>query len=97
MTEAMGPEHKPSVVVTVGDLAALRRLLPTCLDHDVLLVELEVVGPELSVEIFVQEGRVVFASATGNIDAATPDERDELERRVRAAVDVDVRAKEWSA
>jgi len=53
-----------SGVVTVLDEAALRRQLQTYPEHEVVLVERKVTGHELSVESLVQDGRVVFASAT---------------------------------
>ena len=51
-------------VVTVHDPAELRRQLSTYSDHEVVLVEQKVVGAEFSVESLVQDGRIVFASAT---------------------------------
>jgi ATP-grasp domain len=51
-------------VATVDDQAGLRRQLATYEDHEVVLVERKVVGPEFSVESLVQDGRVVFASPT---------------------------------
>lgn len=43
--------HAPiAPVATVDDLAGLRRQLATCDDHEVVLVERKVVGPEFSVE-----------------------------------------------
>lgn len=51
-------------VVTVDDADELRRWLSTYQEHEVALVERKVVGPELSVESLVQDGRVIFASAT---------------------------------
>lgn len=53
-----------SGVVTVIDRAALRRQLATYPEHEVVLVERKVTGPEFSVESLVQDGRVIFASAT---------------------------------
>src|SRR5439155_6609845 len=38
--------------------------LATYADHETVLVEQRVDGPELSVESLVQDGRVIFASAT---------------------------------
>ncbi|TPQ20902.1 ATP-grasp domain-containing protein [Streptomyces sporangiiformans] len=54
-----------SGVGTVTDLTALRRQLATYPDHEVVLVEQKVIGPEFSVESLVQDGRVIFASVTG--------------------------------
>ncbi|WP_331767505.1 ATP-grasp domain-containing protein [Embleya sp. NBC_00896] len=53
-----------SGVETVEDPAGLRRRLATYPDHEVVLVEEKVIGPEFSVESLVQEGRVIFASVT---------------------------------
>jgi ATP-grasp domain len=54
-----------SGVVTVLDQAELRRRLRTYPEHEIVLVEEKVAGPEFSVESLVQDGRVVFASVTG--------------------------------
>lgn len=54
-----------SGVATVTDLPALRQRLTTYPDHEVVLVEEKVTGPEFSVESLVQDGRPVFASVTG--------------------------------
>jgi ATP-grasp domain len=51
-------------VVTVEGPTGLRRQLAAYDDHEVVLVEERVAGPELSVESLVQDGRIVFASAT---------------------------------
>jgi biotin carboxylase len=53
-----------SGVVTVDDQTALRRQLETYPEHEIVLVERKVTGPEFSVESLVQDGRVIFASAT---------------------------------
>ncbi len=59
-----------SGVATVHDLAELQRRLPAYPAHEIVLVEQKVIGPEFSVESLVQDGQIVFASAT---DKATTD------------------------
>lgn len=54
-----------SGVETVHGLAELRRQLMTYPEHEVVLVEQKVVGPEFSVESLVQDGKIIFASVTG--------------------------------
>jgi hypothetical protein len=54
-----------SGVATVHDPAELRRRLAAYPEHEVVLVERKVIGPEYSVESLVQDGQIVFASATG--------------------------------
>jgi hypothetical protein len=54
-----------SGVETVLDEAELRDRIAGYPDHEVLLVERKVIGPEYSVESLVQRGRIVFASVTG--------------------------------
>ncbi|SDM31423.1 ATP-grasp domain-containing protein [Streptomyces sp. cf386] len=54
-----------SGVVTVTEPEELRQRLATYPDHEVVLVEQKVVGPEFSVESLIQDGRVIFASVTG--------------------------------
>lgn len=56
--------HSSSGVQTVHDLAELRRQLATYPDHEIVLVEQKIVGPEFSVESLVQHGQIIFASAT---------------------------------
>ncbi|MYS84957.1 ATP-grasp domain-containing protein [Embleya scabrispora] len=56
-----------SGVETVEDVAALRRGLAAYPDHEVVLVEEKVIGPEFSVESLVREGRVIFASVTDKV------------------------------
>ncbi|WP_234312609.1 ATP-grasp domain-containing protein [Streptomyces sp. NRRL F-5065] len=56
--------HSSSGVRTVADADALRSLLDTYPDHETVLVEEKVAGQEYSVESLVQDGRVLFASAT---------------------------------
>ncbi|MBT0768286.1 ATP-grasp domain-containing protein [Kineosporia sp. J2-2] len=56
--------HSSSGVVEVADPAACRELLAGYPAHETLLVEERVSGPEFSVEALVQNGEVVFASAT---------------------------------
>jgi hypothetical protein len=53
-----------SGVVTVHDLAELRRQLATYAEHEIVLVEQKVIGPEFSVESLVQDRQIIFASAT---------------------------------
>ena len=54
-----------SGVVTVTDPAGLRGQLASYAEHEVVLIERKVAGPEFSVESLVQDGQVIFASATG--------------------------------
>ncbi|MGA6161439.1 ATP-grasp domain-containing protein [Amycolatopsis magusensis] len=54
-----------SGVETVRDEAELRERLAGYPDHEVVLVEQKVIGPEYSVESLVQHGGIVFASVTG--------------------------------
>ncbi|MEU6917446.1 ATP-grasp domain-containing protein [Streptomyces olindensis] len=54
-----------SGVTTVTGPGELRRQLAGYPDHEVILVEQKVIGPEFSVESLVQDGRVIFASVTG--------------------------------
>jgi ATP-grasp domain len=56
--------HSSSGVALVDDLAALREQLDSYPPYETLLVEEKVVGQEFSVESLVQDGEVVFASAT---------------------------------
>ncbi|MFI6980921.1 acetyl-CoA carboxylase biotin carboxylase subunit family protein [Embleya sp. NPDC050154] len=56
-----------SGVETVDDVAALRERLASYPDHEVVLVEEKVLGPEFSVESLVQDGAVVFASVTDKV------------------------------
>ena len=56
--------HSSSGVETVSDAAQLRERLASFPAHETILVEEKVVGPEFSVESLVQDGRIVFASAT---------------------------------
>jgi biotin carboxylase len=53
-----------SGVVTVNDPAELRDQLGTYAEHETVLVEHKVIGPEYSVETLVQDGRIIFASPT---------------------------------
>jgi hypothetical protein len=53
-----------SGVATVENLAELQRQLPTYPEHEVVLVEQKVIGPEFSVESLVQDGQIIFASVT---------------------------------
>ena len=59
-----GSRSSSEGVVSVRGEAELRRQLATYSDHEVVLVEERAAGPEYSVESLVQDGRVVFASAT---------------------------------
>ena len=54
-----------SGVETVRDEADLRARLAGYPEHEVVLVEHKVIGPEYSVESLVQHGEVIFASVTG--------------------------------
>ncbi len=54
-----------SGVTTVHDPGGLRDQLAGYPDHEIVLVEQKVVGPEYSVESLVQDGQVIFATATG--------------------------------
>lgn len=56
--------HSSSGVETVGDPDTLLALLDTYPAHETVLVEEKVQGQEYSVESLVQDGRIVFASAT---------------------------------
>ncbi|WP_439679305.1 ATP-grasp domain-containing protein [Embleya sp. MST-111070] len=56
-----------SGVETVADPAGLRAKLATYPDHEVVLVEEKVSGPEFSVESLIQDGEVVFASVTDKV------------------------------
>lgn len=59
-----GSRSSSEGVVSVRDADELRRQLSTYSDHEVVLVEERVAGPEFSVESLVQDGRAVFASVT---------------------------------
>ncbi|MFC1429393.1 acetyl-CoA carboxylase biotin carboxylase subunit family protein [Streptacidiphilus sp. N1-3] len=56
--------HSSSGVAMVEDQQALRRQLETYPDYETVLVEAKVVGQEFSVESLLQDGEVVFSSAT---------------------------------
>ncbi|MGW8331165.1 ATP-grasp domain-containing protein [Streptomyces sp. NPDC055897] len=56
--------HSSSGVQTVQDPARLAAALNEYPDHETLLVEQKIEGQEYSVESLVQDGQVVFASAT---------------------------------
>ncbi|HXP18717.1 MAG TPA: ATP-grasp domain-containing protein [Streptosporangiaceae bacterium] len=56
--------HSSWGVLTVRDLAELKRELATYPEHEILLVEELIEGQEYSVESLVQHGSIVFASAT---------------------------------
>ncbi|WP_258382377.1 ATP-grasp domain-containing protein [Streptomyces sp. NTH33] len=56
--------HSSSGVETVADAGALRVLLDTYPEHETVLVEEKIAGQEYSVESLVQNGHVLFASAT---------------------------------
>jgi hypothetical protein len=60
-------------VTIVDDVAELRRQVVSYPGHEVVLAEQRVDGPEYSVESLVQDGRVIFASATAKetTDSAT--------------------------
>jgi biotin carboxylase len=53
-----------SGVVTVTGPDELRRQMSSYADHEVVLVEHKVLGPEFSVESLVQDGQIIFASPT---------------------------------
>jgi ATP-grasp domain len=59
-----GSRSSSEGVATVNDVPELRRRLSTYPAQEVVLVEQKVIGPEFSVESLIQDGRVVFASAT---------------------------------
>jgi hypothetical protein len=54
-----------SGVATVHNPIELHRQLATYPEHEIVLVERKVIGPEFSVESLIQEGQIIFASATG--------------------------------
>lgn len=54
-----------SGVATVHDVADLRRRVAQYPEHEIVLVEPKVIGPEYSVESLVQDGQIIFASVTG--------------------------------
>ncbi len=56
--------HSSWGVLTVRDLAELRRALADYRPHEIVLVEQRVEGQEYSVESLSQNGEIVFASAT---------------------------------
>ena len=56
--------HSSSGVAMVDDLAGLRRQLETYPEYETVLVETKVIGQEYSVESLLQDGEVVFSSAT---------------------------------
>jgi biotin carboxylase len=56
--------HSSWGVVAVRDQAELWRELTSFPDHEIVLVEEQIVGPEYSVESLIQHGTIVFASAT---------------------------------
>ncbi len=56
--------HSSSGVAAVEDPAALNRQLETYPEYETILVETKVIGQEFSVESLVQDGEVVFSSAT---------------------------------
>lgn len=56
--------HSSWGVVAVADRAELWRELTSFPDHEIVLVEEQIVGPEYSVESLIQCGAIVFASAT---------------------------------
>lgn len=56
--------HSSSGVATVNDEAELRKQVATYPEYEIILVERKVVGQEYSVESLVQDGKLVFASAT---------------------------------
>ncbi|WP_329455138.1 ATP-grasp domain-containing protein [Streptomyces sp. NBC_01497] len=56
--------HSSSGVESVADAAALRAALDAFPAHETVLVEEKITGQEYSVESLVQDGRLLFASAT---------------------------------
>ncbi|HEX9623471.1 MAG TPA: ATP-grasp domain-containing protein [Streptosporangiaceae bacterium] len=56
--------HSSWGVVAVQDLVELRNELAAFPDHEIVLVEEQVIGPEYSVESLSQHETIVFASAT---------------------------------
>jgi ATP-grasp domain len=56
--------HSSWGVVAVRDLAELRHELAAFPDHEIVLVEEQIFGPEYSVESLSQHGKIVFASPT---------------------------------
>jgi hypothetical protein len=56
--------HSSSGVELVRDRAELDAALAVFPDHETILVEEKVIGPEYSVESLVQDGKILFASVT---------------------------------
>jgi hypothetical protein len=88
--------HSSWGVVTVRDLAELRRELAGYPAHEILLVEERVEGQEYSVESLSQRGAVIFASATTKqtqahertfveLSHSVPEPRDEVREQLLGA------------
>jgi ATP-grasp domain len=59
--------HSSLGVEAVRDRAELDTALTTFPEHETVLVERQVTGPEFSVESLVQDGKIVFASVTHKV------------------------------